>query len=738
MKRQAFQRGEIRDENDNIISEGAYGKKTAFANKTNDGILDYIINNFQALFDMISGAYVYVDTLPSSGDSDKLYVVNSTGKTYRWDGKQFVFVSESVDGLSAYEIAKQNGFEGTEQEWIKSIVSDTIESAETDASGNLIFTMKSGGKIKTTLQPIVECINYMNLSKKWAVASESPDNESDTESGTGKTLSSKSWALASKIYASQAKKSETNATNSENNALQYKNAANDSKTAAATSASNASKSEVNAKASANAASTSASNAKLSETHASTSETNTKQALAEAQKIQKQIESDVATLTSAVKYKGSVNSFSDLPTKNAIGDMYNIKNAGGTDSNNTPIKAGDNVVWNGTGWDNQSGVVDLSDYTKSSEVSKTVIDTTCSGDTITLIHKDGTTSKATINNVLQATQADQDSNGNNIAETYYKKTDASTAHQSLQNQIANKQDKLTFDAAPTAGSTNPVTSDGVKTALESKVNMSDVVTSATANKILKLNSFGGLSANVNGLGTGNTINNRKSSANININDGALHYYLATGAMSAGKPPSDAMILHMAWDNGGWGRQVAFPAGNTEKEVAFYTRGANNKGVFDTEWTKVPTVNLVATQSGNGCMSKEDKIKLDSISNIYTFTKTLTLTTDWQDTGIHGTATSTGYDLPSGSYVVQISGMDSSATNLYGEIFTGLMSFYNYETNSENADEIILHKAGHASNNNNIYLRTLRHGRADKTGLTLQIKANIICKESKYIFKFKKLI
>lgn len=151
MKRQAFQRGEIRDENDNIISEGAYGKKTAFANKTNDGILDYIVNNFQALFDMISGAYVYVDTLPSSGDSDKLYVVNSTGKTYRWDGKQFVFVSEPVDGLSAYEIAKQNGFEGTEQEWIKSIVSDTIESAETDASGNLIFTMKSGGKIKTTL-----------------------------------------------------------------------------------------------------------------------------------------------------------------------------------------------------------------------------------------------------------------------------------------------------------------------------------------------------------------------------------------------------------------------------------------------------------------------------------------------------------------------------------------------------------------------------------------------------------
>ena len=100
MKRQAFQRGEIRDENDAIISEGAYSKKTAFTNKTNDGILDYIINNFQALFDMISGACVYVDELPTSGDPAKLYVVKSTGKTYRWDGTQFILVSEAVSNVN--------------------------------------------------------------------------------------------------------------------------------------------------------------------------------------------------------------------------------------------------------------------------------------------------------------------------------------------------------------------------------------------------------------------------------------------------------------------------------------------------------------------------------------------------------------------------------------------------------------------------------------------------------------
>lgn len=58
MKRQAFQPGEIRDENDNIIREGAYGKKSAFATADNKGILDYMINNFDALKDEMNDAVV--------------------------------------------------------------------------------------------------------------------------------------------------------------------------------------------------------------------------------------------------------------------------------------------------------------------------------------------------------------------------------------------------------------------------------------------------------------------------------------------------------------------------------------------------------------------------------------------------------------------------------------------------------------------------------------------------------
>lgn len=62
------------------------------------------------------------------------------------------------------------------------------------------------------------------------------------------------------------------------------------------------------------------------------------------------------ISQAVIYRGTVDAFTDLPAaaQNKTGDMYNITAAGGTDANGSPIKAGDNVVWNGTGWDNYGG------------------------------------------------------------------------------------------------------------------------------------------------------------------------------------------------------------------------------------------------------------------------------------------------------------------------------------------------------------------------------------------------
>ena len=87
MKRQAFQPGEIRDEQDNIIRPGTYGKKTAMVTADNGGILDYIINNFDALYDAMHGGRVYVKSaadLPKTGDVAAVYIAEDAGKWYYW------------------------------------------------------------------------------------------------------------------------------------------------------------------------------------------------------------------------------------------------------------------------------------------------------------------------------------------------------------------------------------------------------------------------------------------------------------------------------------------------------------------------------------------------------------------------------------------------------------------------------------------------------------------------------
>ena len=64
------------------------------------------------------------------------------------------------------------------------------------------------------------------------------------------------------------------------------------------------------------------------------------------------------------YKGSVNAYADLPTTaQEIGDTYNVVTADTAHE----ISAGDNLVWNGTEWDNLHGTIDLSNYYTKAEV-----------------------------------------------------------------------------------------------------------------------------------------------------------------------------------------------------------------------------------------------------------------------------------------------------------------------------------------------------------------------------------
>lgn len=141
--------------------------------------------------------------------------------------------------------------------------------------------------------------------------------------------------------------------------------------------------------------------------------------------------------------------------------------------------------------------------------------------------------------------------------------------------------------------------------------------------------------------------------------------------------------------------------------------------------------VATASANGLMSSTDKTKLDDFGKVVSIQKSIKLTTDWQDTGITGT------DLETGTYVIQVSGFNSSYTQLYSEIYSGTMSWFAGQTNSTNSSEIFLHNAGHADNSNALYLRTTRSSSNGYLKLQVAVKTAATGTDT-LTFKFRRLI
>ena len=124
----------------------------------------------------------------------------------------------------------------------------------------------------------------------------------------------------------------------------------------------------------------------------------------------------------------------------------------------------------------------------------------------------------------------------------------------------------------------------------------------------------------------------------------------------------------------------------------------------------------------------------VDQLKTYAKTLTITTSFADTGINGT------DLESGVYIFSLDVNDYAVGGgHYSEKYSGTMSWYQNNTNSTLADEIALHRVGHAPNAGILYLRTVRTASADTDDLKLQIKGNYSASgSSTYTFKFRRMI
>ena len=125
----------------------------------------------------------------------------------------------------------------------------------------------------------------------------------------------------------------------------------------------------------------------------------------------------------------------------------------------------------------------------------------------------------------------------------------------------------------------------------------------------------------------------------------------------------------------------------------------------------------------------------IDQIYTASVSLTVTTAWQDTTVNAT------ELATGTYIVQVYTDDHGTNSIghYTEYYSGIMSWYSTNTNSTDTDEIILHRAGHAPNHGDIFLRTERTASADTSDMNLQIKtSNNASGAATYVFKFRRMI
>lgn len=122
----------------------------------------------------------------------------------------------------------------------------------------------------------------------------------------------------------------------------------------------------------------------------------------------------------------------------------------------------------------------------------------------------------------------------------------------------------------------------------------------------------------------------------------------------------------------------------------------------------------------------------IDELKTFSITsLTLTTSgWTDVGI------SGVDLVDGSYLIQVFSNNNSIGH-YSMTFTGYMTWYSSNTTNDTAfNEILLHNAGHAINNNPIFVRTQMQ--TGSNYLKLQAKLFTTGGIGNYTFKFRRLL
>ena len=352
--------------------------------------------------------------------------------------------------ITAYGIAVKHGFQGTEEEWLKSLKGDggePIVIRYDETAQQLQWKYESDTQWQELLSlselqgdVVSQTLAAAQNAKTAAEAAQSAAETAAQTTGADAAAAKSSAATATEKAAAAAASAKT-ATDAAGEAQTAESSAKGYASTSGTNATAAAQSATDARSAKAAAETAASTATSAKTAAETAKTGAVSAQSKAQSAQTKAEGAAADAEESAA--AAAQSATQVADNSKTAESWAVGGTGtreGEDSNNAKYwcESAQAIAGGGvTSFNGRGGIVkpQKGDYTAE------------------MVGADASGAAATVQSNLDGHEGD------------------TTAHITAAERTKwnGKQDKLTFDTAPTANSTNPVTSGGVKTELDKKAN-----------------------------------------------------------------------------------------------------------------------------------------------------------------------------------------------------------------------------------------------------------------------------
>ena len=352
--------------------------------------------------------------------------------------------------ITAYGIAVKHGFQGTEEEWLKSLKGDggepiVIRYDETAQQLQWKYESDTQWQELLSLSELQGDVVSQTLAaaQNAKTAAEAAQSAAETAAQTtgADAAAAKSGATTATEKAAAAAASAKTATDAAGEAQTAESSAKGYASTSGTNATAAAQSATDARSAKAAAETAASTATSAKTAAETAKTGAVSAQSKAQSAQERAEG--AATDAEESAAAAAQSATQVAANSKTAESWAVGGTGtreGEDSNNAKYwcESAQAIAGGGvTSFNGRGGIVkpQKGDYTAE------------------MVGADASGAAAAVQSNLDGHEGD------------------TTAHITAAERTKwnGKQDKLTFDTAPTANSTNPVTSGGVKTELDKKAN-----------------------------------------------------------------------------------------------------------------------------------------------------------------------------------------------------------------------------------------------------------------------------